>query len=101
MDTKVLYIMSKNRELPSTSSSFEILVSGTMVEVITPYIVMGTATMKPAIGPAIPTSNSIFLFERGSLLDIRAPKVPMLNPKIGGTGIKKGREVFMPCILEM
>ena len=49
----------------------------------------GTATRNPAIGPAIPMSNSIRLDGIGSLMRMNAPIVPVSR---NGTGMKNGRD---------
>ena len=45
-----------------------------------------TATTNPAIGPAIPMSNSAARDRMGALIRITAPKVPISV----GAGMKKG-----------
>ena len=46
-------------------------------------------------------TKSAFLSDIGSLLEIKAPNVPILKPgTIGGIGIKNGREVSIPCFFE-
>ncbi len=47
----------------------------------------GTRTTKPAIGPAIPMSNSMRLVGIGSRIRMTAPSVPD-NPIGGGLGRK-------------
>lgn len=92
----------KSNELPSTVSPWTMLETGTISDVISPTMVTGMAMINPTIGPAIPTSNNAFLFGMGSLLEINAPNVPMLNPGIiGGIGMKKGKDVIILCFFEM
>ncbi len=50
----------------------------------------GTATTNPAIGPAMPMSNSAILSGIRDLMRMNAPSVPVMNG-IGGTGRKYGR----------
>ena len=58
-------------------------------DVAIPIIAIGSATRKPAKGPAIPISNNAFLLGIGSRLEIKAPNVPILKPgTIGGIGKK-------------
>lgn len=86
---------AKSRELPRIVSPWPMVLIGIGFEVIRPMIVTGIATMNPARGPAIPTSNKVFLSGIGSWLDIKAPKVPILNPgSTGGIGMKNGNEVL-------
>ena len=94
IDTKINDNISNNIELPRIVSPLIISVIGIKSEVINPIIVTGTATIKPAKGPEIPTSNKAFLLGIGSWLEISAPNVPILKPgRIGGIGIKKGSDV--------
>jgi len=94
--------MIKRNELPRITSPEEKSDIGTISEVAIPMAVTGIAMINPAKGPDIPTSNNAFLFGMGSLLEINAPNVPMLNPgKIGGMGIKNGRDVLIPCFFEV
>ncbi len=86
------------------SSDFADIVKdiGTVSEVAIPITVTGIATRKPAKGPAIPTSKSAFLFGMGSLLEIKAPNVPILKlGTIGGIGMKNGSDVLIPCFFEI
>src|SRR3972149_101591 len=49
----------------------------------------GTANRKPAIGPAMPMSNTTRLLAIGSRMRMKAPKVAVRTPQAGG---KKGRD---------
>ena len=48
----------------------------------------GTATTKPAIGPAMPMSNNATLFGMRDLMRMNAPSVPV---RTTGAGRKNGR----------
>jgi hypothetical protein len=54
-----------------------------------PMTSAGTATTKPAIGPAIPMSNSIRLLGIGSRMRMKAPSVPVST---SGKGRKNGSD---------
>jgi hypothetical protein len=61
------------------------------VECPRPYSRIGIATMKPAIGPATPMSNSARRSVNGARMRMTAPKVP----NSGGPGMKNGRVASM------
>ena len=59
-----------------------------------PRTISGTATTKPAIGPAAPMSSSTLREARSVRMAITAPSVPSI--KTGGTGMKCGSEASTP-----
>ena len=63
--------------------------SRTRCDIAIPVNSAGTATMNPAIGPAIPISNSIRFCGIGSRMRMNAPIVPVSST---GTGMKKGSD---------
>jgi hypothetical protein len=56
-----------------------------------PRRVIGTASAKPASGPAAPISMSVLRSGIGSRREMKAPNVPKMT-KGGGMGMKKGRD---------
>ena len=60
-----------------------------------PIMEAGSASAKPASGPAMPMSKSARRVVIGSLILMTAPNVPN-RVKIGGAGIKKGSVAFIP-----
>ena len=54
----------------------------------------GSATRKPAIGPAMPISNSALRERMGDLMRISAPKVPISV----GAGMKYGSVAYTPFL---
>ena len=65
---------------------------GTTCDRASPTKSAGTATTKPAIGPAAPMSNSIGLVGIRWRMRMKAPNVPV----IAGAGRKYGFETSMP-----
>ncbi len=62
---------------------------------IRPMMPKGSATSRPASGPATPISSRVFLFGMGSLSEMNAPNVPS-----GGIeGMKNGSEAATPLRL--
>ena len=61
----------------------------TTCDIATPMTSAGTVTTNPAIGPAMPMSNSIRLVGIGSRILMNAPNVPMIER---GNGRKYGKD---------
>ena len=60
-----------------------------MFDIAMPANNAGTATRKPAIGPAMPISNRMRFCGIGSRMRMKAPSVPLGN---NGTGRKNGSD---------
>ncbi len=66
---------------------------GVTVDQCSPRNSAGTAMTNPAIGPAMPMSNSADLLKIGWRIRITAPNVPV---RMNGAGRKKGSVASMP-----
>ncbi len=67
----------------------------TTVDSLRPSTYTGTATTRPASGPATAMSNSDRRSRIAPRSRMTAPSVPKKNG--GGTGMKYGRETGIPC----
>lgn len=76
-------------------SSTESAGTGPTLDKVSPITSSGSATTRPAIGPATPTSNNASGSAMGRRILMTAPRVP--SDTCGGSGMKYGRLTATPC----